>query len=231
MQIVETTELGIRSVVLTLGRRASPLTFLLFPMLHVGSPEFYATVRERVTGCDLVVVEGVGKSLASRLLTMSYRVVRLRSGSGLIVQNLKRDSFGTPFVQGDMDNPDFRQGWRGIPWQQRIMMWCILPLFTLRVLIIGPRRYIARTPSVDDEPTLALLNAHAKVPDVFDLIVDKRDRVLLDTLAELHEQHCQENITVAVVYGAGHIAAVVHGLSARYGYTTRAGEFITVVDL
>jgi pheromone shutdown protein TraB len=59
-------------------------------------------------------------------------------------------------------------------------------------------------------------------------VVDQRDRLLVKALADLHEQRSQEAITVAVVYGAGHIAAVVHAMSSMYKYVARDGEYLTV---
>ena len=46
----------------------------------------------------------------------------------------------------------------------------------------------------------------------------------LDTI---HQQRSQEPISVAVVYGAGHIPAVVRSL-ARYGYRASSAEWLTV---
>ena len=46
----------------------------------------------------------------------------------------------------------------------------------------------------------------------------------LDTI---HQQRSQEPISVAVVYGAGHMPAVVRSL-ARYGYRASSAEWLTV---
>jgi pheromone shutdown protein TraB len=44
------------------------------------------------------------------------------------------------------------------------------------------------------------------------LIVDRRDAVLVAALAGIHNEHHQEPIKVAIVYGAGHVTAVVCAL-------------------
>jgi hypothetical protein len=41
------------------------------------------------------------------------------------------------------------------------------------------------------------------------LIVDDRDKLLLDALASIHEQRCHEPIEVAVIYGAEHMLAAL----------------------
>ncbi|GAA1629902.1 hypothetical protein [Actinoplanes couchii] len=58
-----------------------------------------------------------------------------------------------------------------------------------------------------------------------------RDERLLRTLCRLHEERGGEDIEVAVVYGAGHVAAIVHGLCHRYGYRPRSAEWLTVASL
>jgi hypothetical protein len=56
-----------------------------------------------------------------------------------------------------------------------------------------------------------------------------RDR-LLAALRRPHEERAAEAIEVAVVYGAGHVPAIVTGLM-RYGYRPRSGEWLTLADV
>jgi pheromone shutdown protein TraB len=62
------------------------------------------------------------------------------------------------------------------------------------------------------------------------LLVDQRDRLLIEALSEIHQTRGTEPLTVAVVYGAQHMIAVVHVLSARFGYVPRVGDWLTVFD-
>ena len=63
----------------------------------------------------------------------------------------------------------------------------------------------------------------ARYAAVDDLIVARRDQALLAALFAVHDEHAAEAIDVAVVYGAGHVPAIVRGLHSRYGYITRSG--------
>ena len=48
MQIIEASVIGVRSAAITFRRSDTPMQFVLFPMLHVGTPVLY----KRVTaGC------------------------------------------------------------------------------------------------------------------------------------------------------------------------------------
>jgi hypothetical protein len=90
MQLIEQTGFGVRSAMLTLSRRGSPVTFVLFPMLHLGSPGFYRAVRRRLERCDVVVVEGAGGRAAS-LITLAYRIGGRVRRDGLVNQGQGRD--------------------------------------------------------------------------------------------------------------------------------------------
>jgi hypothetical protein len=46
----------------------------------------------------------------------------------------------------------------------------------------------------------------------------------------IHEAHAAEPVAVAVVYGAGHMPAVIHGLLGRYGYQPQGAEWLTIFD-
>ncbi len=50
MQYIEASVIGVRSAVITLKRRATPLRFVLIPMVHVAEPGFYREVVDYLTG-------------------------------------------------------------------------------------------------------------------------------------------------------------------------------------
>ena len=43
-QYIEASVIGVRSAVITLKRRNTPLRFVLIPMVHVAEPDFYRDV-------------------------------------------------------------------------------------------------------------------------------------------------------------------------------------------
>jgi hypothetical protein len=72
MQLVEASSFAVRSVVIRLQRRGTPMRFVLFPMIHFGSPTFYDDVMTRLRDCHIVVAEGVGKNRVGQALTLTY---------------------------------------------------------------------------------------------------------------------------------------------------------------
>jgi hypothetical protein len=231
LQIVEVSSFGVRSAVVTLQRPESRMRFVLFPMLHLGSVAFYREVTARLRECQLVVAEGIhGRTASASALTMAYRWLRHSRRLGLVVQELDLGGLGVPVVAPDMSAAEFKRRWRQSALVPRLLVRCLVPVFAAGMTLFGSRRYLARAlGSLDDLPAL-----QERVPEGFEaleeLIVDERDRLLLDALATIHEQRRHEPIVVGVVYGARHLRAVVHGLSARFGYRAVRADWLDVFE-
>jgi pheromone shutdown protein TraB len=148
----------------------------------------------------------------------------------LIVQNLKADSFGIPAICPDMTGRDFRGGWRRVRWLHRVMVWACVPVIAVIMLLFGPRRMLTGL-AMDDEPTLRQLDREATMPELHELVVNARDRLLVQALVDIHERRSHEPIKVAVVYGAEHMRAVITALSKLYRYAVQEGQFVTAFDL
>lgn len=77
VQIIEVSIAGVRSAIITLKRSDTPMQIVLFPVIHLGTPDFYKAVTSRLRGCQLVVAEGIqGKSATASVLALSYRLLR-----------------------------------------------------------------------------------------------------------------------------------------------------------
>lgn len=226
MQLLE-DGMGLRSAVIELRRPGTPLRFVLFPMVHVGEPAFYAAVMARLRQCDMVVAEGVqGRSSTVSALTLAYR---MRPGRlGLVPQRLELESLHVPVVRPDMAAADFDRRWRGVPLAKRLLVWCGLTVFVPAMWLFGTRATLAGRLRLDDDHGLG--GYVEGFEDIDKVMTDDRDRLLVDALSTIHEAHASEPLRVGVVYGAHHMIAVVHALSARFGYVARAAEWLTVFD-
>jgi len=227
MQIIDTGALGTRSAVLRLRRRGSQLNFVVFPMMHVATPGFYAEVRRRLAGCAVVVAEGVsGRTVISSAITLTYRVIPANRRSGLVQQHIDYHSLGVPVINPDVTAEEFTRSWRTLPLGYRVLMWCVLPVIVLMQLSGGRKRLLAPNVRVDDDD----LPEH-EMEERFDKVFGgERDDRLFAALAELHETRGAERIDVGIVYGAGHVGEFVHRLAATLGYRPRDAEWITVID-
>jgi hypothetical protein len=249
VQIIEVSVLGVRSSVLRLTRHDSPLRFEIFPMVHIADPAFYTAVTQRLRNCDLIVAEGVGRpddpsgassvgssggtagrSAALSALTASYRLPARLERSGLVEQNIDYNALGVPVRYPDMTGEQFAAGWQAVPLWQRALAVTVSPLIGLDRLAFGSRRALARDmelTDVDWQDTFADVDS---AEELFALIGEQRDRLLIAELDRIHRQRHHEAITVAVVYGAGHTAPIAHGMRALHGYGVRSAEWLTVFD-
>jgi hypothetical protein len=233
MQIIEHSLIGTRSAVLRLKRRGSALQFVLFPMIHVADPQFYAAVAERLRACDLLVVEGVGgRSALTWAMTLTYRAMPANKRSGLVVDDIPYESLGVPVINADMTSSELTEGWRTMPLTHRMAAWCMIPFVVVAQIFVGKRRLLSPKVELNDLPSAreeAL--SDSEFGEHFDrTLVGDRDERILGVLSELVLTRSAERIDVAIVYGAGHVPGIVRGLMTRHGYRPQAAEWLTVVS-
>lgn len=234
MQFIEVTDLaGVRSAVLTFRCRASTVSFVLFPMVHLGEADFYAQVTARLRRCDLVLAEGVsGESAGVDALVGAYRRLEGVERLGLVVQDIDYVSLGVPVVNPDMSGQDFERGFRRLPLKERIAVTTLVPAFAAGMRLLGTRRFLARHLQTEDLRSDAEEMAAEWWKGLDELVLDDRDRLLLDALAGIHERRSAsaEPLVVGVVYGAGHMGAAAKRLWAL-GYRPLDSEWLTVFRL
>jgi hypothetical protein len=232
MQIVEVSSFGVRSAVITLRRRGSPLRFVLYPMVHMASEGFFREVRRRLKTAGIIVVEGVWRGnsrkgvVLVRALTFSYRVLKFNRRANLVEQDIDYSAYPVPIVHPDLSAAEFADGWKKLSLSNRLLMWVFLPMIVIGRLFGGSRWLWDKAMEETDLPDVETL------PDEFDeVLLGERDRRLLEALYRVHEKNQDEDLEVAVVYGAGHVTAIVRGLLERCGYKPRSADWVTVVNL
>jgi len=259
MQIVEITDFALRSAILRLTRAGTPLRFEVFPMVHVAEPAFFAAVTERLRRCDLIVAEGVGgagpapaidpeltwpglemddlpperrrRLSAASALTASYEIPARFERLGLVQDSIDYDRLGVPVLYPDMTDAEFAAGWRAVPARQRAIALVAAPLSGLGQLAFGSRRSVARHLAVDDTDWAERRATPGPLDDLFTVLLDQRDELLLTALDAVHDTCAGDAITVAVVYGAMHVPAVLRGMRSLHGYCVRGADWLTVFEL
>jgi hypothetical protein len=233
MQFIEKSCGGVRSAVYTLGKQGSGLQFLLLPMIHVGTKEYYEQVRTRLATCDLILAEGVNSNNVG-FLTNWYRVVRRAKGIDLVTQEeaLLLKGLKGKIVNADMRGDAFDKGWSGLPLPLRAFRLAAGPVLASYLLLFGTRETIAEHMALDDLPSRdEVLNQDEYFDKVDDLIVDERDKVVLSHITRLDEAASTQKQLVAVLFGAMHMRAVSALLLHRLGYRIVQSEWISVFEL
>ena len=107
MQFIERNSFSIRAAVYTLRHPADQIEFVLFPMIHVGAPEYYRDVRSRLQACDQILFEGV-VGVRSCIFIMVYRFMVRRKRLGLVIQDeLKLRGLRDKLIHADVDTTSF----------------------------------------------------------------------------------------------------------------------------
>lgn len=230
MQIIEVTGYAVRSAVITMRRKGTPLEFVIFPMLHVASPTFYSQVRLRLRDCDLIVLEGIrGRSVGVSALTLAYRFAPRRKRNGLQEQHeglLLPE--GVPIINPDVTAAEAIEDLKTLPRWMYLLLMVVAPVMGLVFALRGPRAFLDEDMEVEDLPSTLRAEMMADDP-VERAMIGRRDQRLLAALGEIYAKRGEERIRVAIVYGAGHVPAVVTGLRDRYGYRPREAEWLTVL--
>jgi hypothetical protein len=231
MQLIETSVVGVRSAVITMQRPGTQLRIQLFPMLHLGTAGFYEQVTDRLSRCQVVVVEGLGgQSVLTRALTRAYRSPARSKRLGLVVQNIDYGALaiaGVELMTPDLTGAQVSRGWRTVPWLHRLGVFVLVPVFALGFRLFGSRYMLGAYLETDDLPSPADEQVREMSPAMTKLLIDDRDRLVAEALDALVSSRGAEPIVVGVVFGAGHMPAAVHALAAS-GFKPRNAEWLTV---
>jgi hypothetical protein len=232
MQFIEKNSFNVRSAVYRLKKDGSALEFLLFPMIHVGSTEFYEEISRRLASCDLILAEGV-KSRRANLLTLSYRIVKHIRRMELVTQQdgMRIESFRAKILHTDIDGAVFDERWSSLPISLRVQLLVLVPLFVVYFFLFGTREMLAENIALDDLPSSEEILSDDEDFEALDsLIVDERDRILIEHLTKL-EDHQMEAKQIGIVYGAGHMRSTIRFLMQKLNYRVAKAEWVKVFDL
>lgn len=221
MQFIESSVVGVRSAVLTLARRESPMRFRLFPMVHVGERAFYREVTARLTNCAIIVAEGA----SAGTVPMQERMARIRFDH-LVDQSaaLDLDSLGIPVFWEHTGRPPETRA-------ERFTATAADSASAVVLRVLGRYGDPRKVPNLDEADDHDDRLPYGRVDGwLRDRIVDRRDDALKRRLTSLHDEHHARPFTIAVVYGAGHMPAVVEHLRGAYGYRVTDAEWLTVAN-
>lgn len=230
VQILESALIGLRSARILLASPDSPVSITLFPMVHVGEAAFYDAVYEEAAKHDVILIEGVNSPIAKRI-TRSYRWL-VGDRLGLVLQ----PRFPTAVASGevvlaDLSHEEFVGEWRRVPMWLRLAVYGLAPFVGLRGRLLASRESLAKGHNLEDNghpdeffdvgPAFLLLQA---------AIVSARDRRLVERLCE-HLDRTAPPSRIAVVYGAGHIPAVIRALTKERRFRPVAADWQVVFGL
>ncbi len=231
MQILESSGLGLRAARHRLINEELHLSVTIFPMVHIGESEFYQTVYKQAFDHDVVLVEGVRSPVVS-LITTSYPWIE-KSKLGLIIQPSypEQKDAKANIVHADLTAEEFHAEWRKVP------LWLRLAAFVISPMVGLERRYLATRSSLAKNMGLEDLQSRDEVlswdPSVVAFkrcILGARDKRLIECLNQVIEHNNSKRCSIAIVYGARHMRAVLNQLK-RKNFISSESEWQTVFYL
>jgi hypothetical protein len=204
--------------------------FLLFPMIHIGSSDYYAQVRTRLKACDLILFEGV-RTLSGQMLTLAYRFVARRKRLNLVVQNaaLPLKGVAPRLVCADVSPGEFQENWARIPWYIRLSLSIAAPIFGAYQYLTASRESIGRHIGTEDIQSREDLHLRETTPELHRALLDRRDAKLSAAIEAILVDP-DTPAAAGVIYGAAHMPAVTDLLISKHGYRVAHAEWLTVFE-
>jgi len=232
MQFIESSMLGVRSARLSFARGGSAVRVTLFPMIHIGEPDFYDATYKDALSHDVVLIEGVRSPVVLRI-TRSYRwLIGSKAMAGLVVQPpIAVEGADARMVLADLSREEFEREWRDVPLWQRVVLYLLAPVVGLRRRYVSRAR-LAKDMSCDDQPSLSeMLAMTPETGALTSAMLDARDRRLLQKLNAEIDAASETSLRVAIVYGALHMRAVARELRETRGFVVQDGEWRMIFGL
>ncbi len=215
MQLIDSSDLGLRSARLTFRNVDASITITLFPMIHLGEAGFYEAVYRDAFAHNAVLVEGV-RSLAVKRITRVYRWIEGAEQIALVVQPRHPAHSQATIIHADLSGDEFEQHWRKVPLHLRLMFYVAAPTYALYCRWFGSRALLAKGHALDDLPsreeTLGWTPEYASFDEATLIARDKR---LVEVMGDYIDAAPTEPRQLAIVYGALHMRAVIKELTRR----------------
>ena len=230
VQFIESSAIGVRAAYLRLTAGSGSPDVCLFPMIHIGSPAYYAEVKRRLEDCDVVLFEGV-RSFRAWMLTRAYAIVTNRKRLGLVRQ---RDALVVPLlklqkIHADVSSEQFDATWRDMPLYQRVFLLLGAPLYGLWLYLTGTRRSIGRRLNTEELESRRDFDRFEAMPELEAAIGTTRDVRLVEEITSALTRHTG-GTRIGILYGAAHMRVVSRLLTGKYKYRIIESEWITVWD-
>lgn len=224
MQLTEVSMLGVRSSVTVFRHRRAALRFVVIPTIHIGRPDYYRRIADRLARCQLIVAEQYdGPSSTGLAYVTALRLSLQRRGGTLVHQDIDYEALGVPTMWPDGEPQLGRR--RRLPLSGWLDLVLLVPFLTF-TMAVGGRNWLRRNFEVSDDTEARLRSAFLTRK-----LVHERDELLVSTVMRIHEERKGEAVDVAVVYGAAHLPAVVRALAGRLGYRPeRGGDWLLAIE-
>jgi hypothetical protein len=215
MQIVERSMLGVRAARQVMQSPDKEVTVTLFPMIHIGQHSFYDQVHADAQQHDVVLVEGV-RSPVTRFITSSYRWIDKEKLELVVQPKIATADGKARIVHADLSTDEFHREWTKVPLWLRLAVLIFAPIMGIHRRLFATRESLAK--AMEKEDLLSadeILNFDPRFAALRRTILDVRDHRVIEKLGEELDRPNNRPLKIAIIYGAGHMRAVLAELKRR----------------
>ncbi|UZD91158.1 hypothetical protein [Cognatishimia activa] len=222
MQFLEWSVVGLRSAKYELVNVERGITITIFPMVHIAEQAFYDAVYTDAAEHDLVILEGIGSKVATRI-TRSYRWLKPEK-LGMVVQP-KFPKGNAQTILGDLPGEDFDAIWNEAPLRTRVLLELGAGVLGIWKRLTARRSSIGRKLNSNDlKDRDWIMSWNEEVAAVFSALSETRDMHLQKTIFEVLDD-AEPIQSIAVIFGAAHMGPLVHCLS-KNGFNVSSSDWL-----
>ncbi|SDT39078.1 hypothetical protein [Actinoplanes derwentensis] len=221
MRLTEMSATGFRTTVAEFRRPAGGLRWVVIPTIHMGHPDYYWTIWQRLQSSQAVIAERYdGPSSTGLAYANAMRLARQRASRDIVHQDIDYGALGVPIIFPDalpdlIADPD-----RVMPRDERIGATVLTPFLAWEMARSG-----------DDWLSGTDLNIHDHTVFAREPADVERDELLIGVIREIDTEFAAEDMEVAIVFGAAHTPLVVRELTGNLGHRVLPGaRWLTAVD-
>ena len=147
-------------------------------------------------------------------------------------EGIRLDEFRNEIKNTDMEANAFDERWSSLPITLRLQLFFIVPFCVLYLFLFGTRETLANNLSLEDLPSSdEVLMEDETLSHLDSLVVDERDRKLLEHIARVNDERAQTSQRIGILYGAFHMRHVMPFLMQKLNYRVVKADWVKVFDL
>ncbi len=202
-------------------------------MIHLGEPSFFSAVYADAFAQDAVLIEGVRSPITMRV-TRAYRWIAGSRRLALVVQPQypAQSVSRAKIIHADLTGAEFENLWKKVPLLLKLLLYVGAPAYGAYQRWFGTRASIARGHALEDLPSRKETLSWAPEYAAFDnAILTARDKRLVEVMDAYLDEPVAEPRRLAVVYGAGHMRAVIRELTKARRFHAVESDWLMIFPL
>lgn len=226
MKYLKTDNGQLYSSIVTFEKPGSNVRFKLFPVVHVGRREYYELAYKKLNENDYVLYEGFGEATRSEKKQGTYRSSAQKMGLVSQDEAINYRRLPAKWIRADLKGEAAKQAVDDLMFHEKFFLKNLGILNAAAVglfsVAFANRRALA-------ELLAQFQNAPMTMP-LFErlswMITGQREKVIYRKIGQFAATQWDQPITVAIFYGAGHMAALTKHLTETLGYQESSTEWI-----